>query len=622
MCGIAGYVLRDGVASAATVTRQLEVLRLRGPDAEGIFQQGRAAIGQTRLSIIDLATGDPPIVTADGTCGVAFNGEIYNYAALHSQAAARGAVFRTQGDTEVLAQLSWLDDDPVAITRQLDGMFAFAVWDTKRDRLLLGRDRFGKKPLYYWTDGRTFVFGSEIKALLRHPDVPRRVDHSVVPTYLRFGYVPSPRTFYDGIVSVPPGHVVIVDRELRVTTKEFWRPPLVGVDAEQLDLSPAEAARTTLHLLRAAVEKRMVADVPIGAFLSGGVDSSAVVALMAQAATGPVRTFTIGFDDTSGFDERPHARLVAERFGTEHTEFVVTPDAASLVERLVEAHDQPFGDSSAVPTYLLSELTRQHVTVALCGDGGDELFVGYERFAAGLGAAAWSRVPRAGRSAASRIAHLVPGGQRSQRIERLLDNAGHGLPEAFRRWIAFIPEADVRQLAPWDDGWGLADYQAIWDRSRGATTLNRLIDLTLRTYLLDDLLPKVDRTGMANSLEVRSPFLDHELVEMALRLPGRVRLRGFGLKRVLKDAVRGLVPDEVLDRPKHGFGVPLDRWFREDLQPMVDATIGSADGHVRTLLQPAPLDRILAEHASGQVNHGHALWTLLTLELFLRREAA
>jgi asparagine synthase (glutamine-hydrolysing) len=619
MCGIAGYVQHGAAATRHNVERQLATLRHRGPDAEGAFIAGRGAIGQTRLSIIDLVTGDPPIVSGDGHAGVVLNGEIYNYERLRHDLVRQGAHFATTGDTEVVGQLAWREDDPVAMAQQLDGMFAFAVWDTRRDRLILGRDRFGKKPLHYWCDGKTFVFGSEIKAVLAHPAVPREVDPSVIPAYLGFGYVPTPRTFYRGVLSVPAGHIVVVGRNLQVELREFWRPPLRDRHDTGRRLNRAEASGEVLAALGTAVRKRLIADVPVGAFLSGGVDSSAVVALMAEATTAPVPTFTIGFDDATGFDERPHARLVAERFGTDHTEFVVTPDAVSLVDQLVDAHDQPFGDSSAVPTYLLSELTREHVTVALCGDGGDELFVGYERFLAGVGAGVWSHVPAPARSVArSATAHLP--GRRGARVARLVDTADLGLPDAFRRWISFVPDDVVAALCPDDDGWGIANYRTVWERSAGAATLDRLVDLTLRTYLLDELLPKVDRTSMAHALEVRAPFLDHELAELALRLPGRTRIRHLRLKSVLKDALRGTVPDLILDRPKHGFGLPLGQWFREDLARLTASTLGAPGAEVRSFLVGPPLDRLLEEHRTGRTDHGHALWSLLTLELFLRRE--
>ncbi|MCW2992481.1 MAG: hypothetical protein JWM73_3075, partial [Solirubrobacterales bacterium] len=370
MCGIAGWVARSGAAEDP-VDQQLTTLLHRGPDAHAAARWPDCAVGQTRLAVIDLETGDPPIHNEDGTVAVALNGEIYNFRALRDELAAAGHVLATQGDTETIAHLTE-DRSPAEVAASLDGMFGYATWDAGRRRLVLARDRLGKKPLYYWHDEETFVFGSEIKAVLAHPAVPRELEPSAIPAYLTFGYVPTPRTFFRGIVSVPPGHVLILEDGAAPVVEPYWAPPLLGVDAAPAVTSFDDAARQVRDELRAAVGRRLISDVPLGAFLSGGIDSSAVVGLMAEQVEGPVRTFTIGFEDEEGFDERPYAEEIARRFGTEHTTFVVEPHAVDLVERLVDHHDQPFGDSSAIPTYLLSELTKGHVTVALSGDGGDE----------------------------------------------------------------------------------------------------------------------------------------------------------------------------------------------------------------------------------------------------------
>ena len=388
----------------------------------------------------------------------------------------------------------------------------------------------------------------------------------------------------------------------------------------RLELSFEDAAAEVRRLLRAAVHRRLVADVPIGAFLSGGIDSSAVVGLMAEA--GPVATFTIGFDDRDGFDERPYARAVARRYGTDHTEFVVQPHAAELVEKLVWHHDQPFGDSSALPTYLLSELTAGHVKVALCGDGGDELFGGYERFAAARALARYEAVPAVVRTAVRRGAHrAAPLAQRSKQLakaRRALLRSERGPVDGLLAWVSYVSEESKAALVGAAESPGMDAYRRIWAQSAGAHPLDRLLDLNIRTYLLDDLLPKVDRMSMAHGLEVRAPFLDRELAELAFRLPPSSRLRGFQLKRVLKAAVADLLPPELLKRPKQGFGVPLDRWFREDLAPLVGGTLGAPDSRVGEHVSRDAVRMMLSDHARGTTNHGHALWTLLTLELFLR----
>jgi asparagine synthase (glutamine-hydrolysing) len=620
MCGIAGWVSTRQVDSSI-VDAQLQTVLHRGPDSLGVFAAGRGAVGQTRLSIIDLVTGDPPITDESGTIGAVLNGEIYNFAALRAGLAVEGHAFSTSGDTEVLAHLAE-HLSAVDLARQLDGMFAFAVWDSTREKLVLGRDRVGKKPLYYWWDGRDLVFGSEIKTLLRHPAVPRRLDASAIPDFLVFGYVPTPRTFFDGIRSLPPGCVLTLEPGRDPVIEEYWHPPVAGVGGvSALRVTFDEAEHEVRRLLGAAVRRRLVSDVPLGAFLSGGVDSSAVVALMAQESSVPVETFCMGFED-SEFDERPFARLVAARLGTRHHEFVVRPQPVELVERLVWHHDQPFGDSSAIPMMLLAEQTRRHVTVALSGDGGDELFAGYERFAAATVVGGWSRLPPrvtgllahgAGAVARVRSARLA------HRVERFAAAADRGLPEAYLSWVGVASPDLAEQLARGVPSQGRREYAALWAESVGAHTLDRLLLLNLRTYLLDDLLPKVDRTSMAHGLEVRVPFLDRDLLEYAFRLPPSYKHRGLRLKRVLKAAVRDLLPAEVLNRPKRGFGVPLDRWFRGELAEFTEDLLGP-QARLREHVDGATVDTVLVEHARGHQEHGHLLWSLVTLEVFLRRE--
>ncbi len=574
MCGIAGAV--GARVSKGQVEGQLRLLEHRGPDATGIFGSGPGVIGQTRLSVIDLVTGDPPMMSEHGAIGAVLNGEIYNYREVRKSLLNAGHILASEGDTEVIAHLAE-HSEPVELARQLDGMFAFAVWDTSRNRLVLGRDRLGKKPLYYWSDGNTLVFASEIKALLVHPSVPCRMDSAVLPAYLTFGYVPTPRTFFEEIRSVPPAHVLVFEPGAGPTLHSYWEAPLrVQGRSGHANASLETAAHTVRALLTSAVERRLVADVPLGAFLSGGVDSSSVVALMAGLMSEPVSTFTIGFDNAGSFDERPFARSVAERFGTDHTEFVVTPDAATLIERLVWHHDQPFGDSSALPTYLLAELTRNHVTVALSGDGGDELFAGYERFAAGVALSRFQQLPNLVQRYAGGIFAALPRGAfsgRARSLQRFLDVRELPLPEAYLSWVSYVPETWRSAMCPDGSQWGTEDYLRIWDRTASAGVLDRLLFLNLRTYLLDDLLPKVDRMAMAHALEVRSPFLDTALLELASQLAPSAKLRGFSLKRVLKQAMSDLLPPEVLHRRKHGFALPLDKWFRNELQGYLEARL-------------------------------------------------
>jgi asparagine synthase (glutamine-hydrolysing) len=621
VCGIAGAVGPN--ASESAVEAQLRLLEHRGPDASGIFEAGPGTIGQTRLSVIDLLTGDPPMTSELKNIGAVLNGEIYNYRDLRKALLQDGHVLRSEGDTEVITHLAE-STDPVELAGRLDGMFAFAVWDSSRQRVVLGRDRLGKKPLYYWTDGTDLVFASEIKALLVNPLVPCEMDTEALPAYLTFGYVPTPRTFYKGIQSVPPGHVLTFEPGSSTPRLErYWQPVVAGPGGvAPLQMPMDIAARRIRELLSSAVDRRLIADVPVGAFLSGGIDSSSVVALMSGLLKQPVATFTIGFEDTDGFDERPYARLVAQRYKTDHTEFVVKPDAASLVEKLVWHYDQPFGDSSALPTYLLSELTRKHVTVALSGDGADELFAGYERFAAAIALSKFQRLPVPARDAAYAIAGRLPEGvfgARVRSMRRLLACRDEPLYQAFLSWVSYLDTTWRRNMLCQDPVWGLEDYRNIWERTEGAELLDRLVYLNINTYLLDDLLPKVDRTAMAHALEVRSPFLDTALVEFALRLPPGTKMRGISLKRVLKQAMVDLLPREVLRRPKRGFGVPIARWFRRDLRAYVEGRLLPSSARLRSHLNAEAIDRMVGEHMSGRADHGHALWTLLTLEEFLRK---
>jgi asparagine synthase (glutamine-hydrolysing) len=605
-----------------SVAAQLACQRHRGPDAEGWFDGGRGVVAQNRLSIIDLVTGDPPITSEDETIGAVLNGEIYNFASVREELVRGGHTLASHGDTEVLAHLAE-DHEATAIARKLDGMFAFAIWDRRRERLLLGRDRMGKKPLYYWRSSDTFVFASEIKGVLAHPAVPCELDGRAISAYLTFGYVPTPDTFFDGIKSLPPAHVLTIEPGGEPTIEPYWELQVPGLDGagSSLDLSLDEAAAEVRRLLQAAIRRRLVADVPLGAFLSGGIDSSAIVALMAGVMGEPVKTFTIGFEDRDGFDERPFARAVAERFETEHHESVVHPEAVELVERLVWHHDQPFGDSSAVPTFLLNQVARQHVTVALSGDGGDELFAGYERFAAGVAVDRVLSLPAPVRRVGRRALEALPATAlhgRAGRAQRFAAMVESGMPWAYLGWISYVPDSWRRQLLKQPDDRAQRRYASLWEETRPARTLDRLLALNIETYLLDDLLVKMDRTSMAHSLEVRSPFLDTELVEFATRLSPGQKARGLSLKRVLKRAVSDLLPHDILSRPKRGFGVPLDRWFREDLERYTQSMLGP-EARVRGHVNGEALDRLLRDHASGTGSHGHALWTLLTLELFLRR---
>jgi asparagine synthase (glutamine-hydrolysing) len=620
MCGISGFLDTRHLA-AEVVDAQLRQLAHRGPDASGAFTSAPGTIAQNRLAVIDLQTGNPPITNEDATVGVVLNGEIYNYRELRSGLIARGHSFDTTGDTEVIAHLAE-EGEPKEVVRQLDGMFALAIWDTRTQQLTLVRDRLGKKPLYYAFSSDTLVFGSEIKAVLAHPAVPRELDQGAIPAYLTFGYVPTPRTFFRGVLSLEPGHVLTASPGQTPRIEPYWTPPRRR-DAYPVGVSMDAAVKGVRTRLEAAVRKRLIADVPLGAFLSGGLDSSLIVALMAQMTDRPVQTFTIGFDDREGFDERQFARVVADRYGTDHHEFVVAPDAVALIEKLVWYHDQPFGDSSAIPTYLLNEATHTGVTVALSGDGGDELFAGYERFAAALAVERYGRIPPAARGLIGRSLASLPRSGLRRRVgsaQRFVTAAELGLPDAYLSWLSYFTEPTRRQAIPAGSTWAVEDFMRRWEATSGESLLDRLLAVNLSTYLLDDLLVKADRMSMAHGLEVRSPFLDIDLLGYVADLPPALKLHGLSRKRVLKHVATDLLPAKIIHRRKRGFGVPLDQWFRDDLATYVAGMLGSRSTRVRAHLVPTVVDRILREHAAGTHDHGQAIWLLLTLEVFLRRE--
>ncbi len=597
-------------------------LRHRGPDAEGTREDhlGPPAVGlvHRRLSIIDLSpAANQPLGGEDERVQVMLNGEIYNFQELRAVLES-GHTFRTHGDTEVIAH--GYEDREEAIVPLLDGMFALAIWDARRRRLVLARDRFGKKPLYYWSDARRLVFGSEIKALLA-AGVPAEMADEHLGEYLAFGYVPTPSTFFKGIRKLPPASLMVVDAHGPSAPRTYWDlsyPPEGAVAA--IDLG--QAAERVHELLSAAVRKRLVSDVPLGVLLSGGVDSSAVAALMTRLVPGRVKTFAVGFEGDAYFDERPHAAHVARHLGTEHHESVVAPHAAELVETLLHHHDEPFGDSSALPTYLVAQEARREVTVALNGDGGDEVFAGYDKFWAALLA---RRIPGPLRALLRAGARALPEGGthhgRLKRLRRFADKATRPEVERIAGWSTFFDQPEIEALTRGRaEGDVLASYREALGRCEGRSLLSRLLYLNARTYLLDDLLPKMDRMSMAHGLETRSPFLDRSLAEYVATLPDELKRTGRHGKVVLKKAVEALLPAAILRRPKHGFGVPLGAWFRGELRPMVEATLldGSRLGR---RLDPSVIRGIFDDHASGRADRGHQLWTLLTLELWMRKHA-
>lgn len=619
MCGIAGWLGAESVDDGASIAHAMAAaLAHRGPDGSGVapIALGSKAWGylaHSRLAVLDLTdAADQPMCCSDGGPALVFNGEIYNFGALARELEASGAQLRSTGDTEVVlrAYERW---GPAFVDR-LDGMFAVAVWDPQRSRLLLARDRTGKKPLFWTLDDGRLTFASEVKGLAAVPWVRLEADRERLPEFLTFGCVGAPRTFYRSVYQVPPGTMLLFDpTDGRITENRWWSPmhdePRRLVD----DVFQSELRSA----LDAAVARRMVADVPVGALLSGGIDSSLITALMVRHAPGAVRTFSAGLIDEPTFDERSQARTVAEHLGTDHTEFAVRTDAAALLDRLVWLHDGPFADSSAIPTYLVCKAARSEVTVVLTGDGGDEVFGGYERFAA----AALSRLlDPASAAVAQTVLGCFPRGNGSYhdfrvRIERFLSAAKDPLPQRYLRWVSVFPPERVCALTGVEhDGNPLL---ARIEEARGAPDVDRILYGNFCTYLPDDLHVKVDRTSMAHGLEARSPLLDTAVIELLAPVRARDKVGFRHPKPILRRAFGPIVPGEVWRRRKHGFGVPMDVWFDGQLGTVYGDEVLARDGRLSEWIAGPELRGLLDAHRSGG-RHGPELWTLLTLERWLR----
>jgi len=640
MCGIAGEIRLDRAPDEEAVLRMSLALRHRGPDASGFYREGPAALAHRRLSILDIAGGVQPMVREG--CAIVFNGEAYQHQELRQQLIARGRSFATRSDTEVVlgAYLEWGE----SFVERVFGMFALAIWDGRSQSLLLTRDRLGKKPLYYslavaggWRQappdpgllevGVTgIVFASELKAFAAHSGVPRDLDTESLVRYLAVEYVPAPRSIHRSIFKLPAGCVAVLDgRGFRV--RRYWTPAAPRPPGEEPPF--AEAASEVLRRLDDAVARRLVADVPVGVFLSGGVDSTTVAALAARHAH-PIATFSIGFEEPS-FDESSWARLAARRIGSDHHEERLSGrDCLDLIPEAVEVLDEPFGDPSILPTLLLSRFVRRHVTVALAGDGGDELFAGYDTFLA-HGPASWAaRLPgpvlAALRAVASRMPPSLGNMSFDFRVKQFL--RGLDVPPSFRHqaWIgSLLPDELHGLLLP--ELRPLATPEVVWrevqeDLARAGTdpgSVDEALRFFLSRYLADDILVKADRASMAHSLEVRSPFLDSEVVEYVLGLPWRYKLGRFRTKRLLKAAARGLVPDEILSRPKKGFGIPVAAWIRGPLLPLFEDLFSPSSLARSGVLDPKATRGLLDRHLSGNVNLAKPLWTLSAFLLWQRR---
>jgi asparagine synthase (glutamine-hydrolysing) len=621
MCAICGILDFSGSIDLEKCVRQMtDSLSHRGPDDEGtaVFrtQNGtRLALGHRRLSVIDLSpAARQPMTGCDGRASIVFNGEMYNFA--EKRHLCRTYPFRSRSDTEVvLALYEKLGEEFV---QELDGMFALALWDQSKQVLLLARDRAGKKPLYY-THGKGFLaFASEIKALLTISGFSPGVDNSALPLYLTFGYVPTPQTFYSEIRKLPPGSILSIRADGTTAEKRYWRYPLSVQTGNQ---RTGTTAGTLRGLLETAVSKRMQSDVPLGAFLSGGLDSTVITGIMSRISREPVRTFSIGFRGDPAYDETEYARLAANTFKTRHTEFRVATNAIGLMETLAHHHDEPFGDSSAIPTYIVSQLARRHVTVALSGDGGDEVFGGYERMAAALYT---ERIPRAllaaGKFLTQRIRVPAHAKSRRRRWHRFFSKATLPLTDRYLEWNSFFSRAEIAEMCPASKDADVAEsFRRCFAEFPEGSVLKQILYLNFTTYLLDDLLVKTDRMSMAHGLEVRCPFLDTALVEWAASLPDNMKIRRGTLKYILRHAYRNIVPRPILERAKMGFGVPLGAWMLKELREYSHDLLLGPSAQIGSFVERKPIENLLREHEALLRDNGQRIWCLLSLEVWLRR---
>jgi asparagine synthase (glutamine-hydrolysing) len=614
MCGIAGIMgLSDRAVRLEEVRSMCDAMIHRGPDDEGFHVAPGIGLGMRRLSIIDLESGHQPLQNEDSTVWVVFNGEIFNFKGLRQALETQGHVFRTETDTEVIVHLYEQYGD--ACVEKMRGMFVFALWDQRRRKLLIARDRLGKKPLYYTTvDGR-LIFGSELKVILQLPEVERRLNWGSLQHYLSSLCTPVNESILEGIHKLPPGHILTASPWRGVEVKEYWD---LHFDPDYRKSEDYFVERLR-DLLEESVRLRMISDVPLGAFLSGGVDSSSVVATMARISSRPVKTFSIGFEERE-FNELDYARDVARRFGTDHHELVIEPNVLDMIEDLAWYLDEPFGDPSAIPTYMVSKLAAQHVTVVLSGDGGDELFAGYDRYLVERNERRYGIIPRPLRKLAGLAGGAMRDGMKGRNFLRHL--AYDGSDRYLDANVLFRP-SDLNTLlqpavAKHIQGTDyLRSRRQIMQRESGHW-LSSLQYLDTKMYLPNDILTKVDRMSMAHSIEARVPLLDHKLVEFAATIPADLKLRGNTTKYIFKKAMEGILPQDILNRPKRGFAIPLSRWFRGQLNGYVRDLLFSSTSRQRGIFNEKYIERLLAMNERGR-DLDFQLWTLITFELWCRR---
>jgi len=627
MCGICGFYQRDGEADASLLKRMNDRITHRGPDDEGFYLEGRVGLANRRLSIIDLSTGHQPLSSASGACWIAFNGEIYNYQDLRRDLLSRGIPLRTTSDTEVVVNLYELHG--LDFVQYLRGMFALAIYDRRQERLILARDRIGKKPLYYMRkDNGTLVFASEIKAMLPFPGISRELDPEALDLFLTLEYIPAPHSIFRSIHKLPAGHLLVYENG-KTDIRCYWE---VGPTVR--DRSFPELREEFLALLEESVRLRMIADVPLGAFLSGGIDSSSIVAMMARHSDRPVQTFSIGFEEKS-YSELPHSRKVAELFRTDHYVRELKPDIQELVLSLAPFLDEPLGDFSNYPTFLVSQTAREKVTVALSGDGGDEIFGGYEHYIAQKvsGIVDFPLL----RPLHQLIAQITRGFPPSplkkglvNRVKRMSEGYHFATADRHFRWMTFLDRKQKKELySPgyFQDEFTVdlhrrASFAPHFAAARAFPGINRDLYLDLKTYLVDDIMVKVDRMSMATSLEARAPLLDHKLVEFAFSLPPRMKVRGPVTKWFFKKAMEGILPNEILYRQKEGFSIPIKNWLKTDLKPLMLDTLSPERLKALDYFNPETVARLIDEHLQNRENHSHRLWALISFSLWHQHYSA
>jgi len=631
VCGICGFV---GLNDGPLLRRMTRRLVHRGPDDEGFYLNGLdggagVGLGMRRLSIIDLAGGHQPIANEDRTVWVVFNGEIYNYRALRDVLLAKGHTFATNSDTEVIVHLYEEYGDSCA--EHLQGMFAFAIWDANREQLLLARDRLGIKPLYYAAHNGALFFASELKALLEHDGIHKVVDPRALAAFLTFLYIPSPATIFTGVRKLPPAHLLRY-RKGELSLRSYW--DVTFPDRSERRRIKRRGSGDYLAELRRLMEEtvraHLMSDVPLGLFLSGGLDSGSLAVMMARQASAPVQTFTIGYGDEAGsYNELGAARAMARHIGSNHHEELVTPNVMELLPKLVWHLDEPFADSSLIPTYLVSVSARRHVTVALTGIGGDELFGGYPRYLGARLAVGYERLPRRLRHAAARLVEWVPESTGSRnlggRFKRFVKSGLLPPRERYLSWISFYDEAGLEALFSPSFKAAVGDTPSIWDAHRGwydhagaSTVMDRVFSTDVNGYLADDLLMMGDKMSMAASLELRVPYCDHRLIEFAAAMPGELKVRGLTLKSLFRTAIKDMLPAEIVNRTKQGFMVPIGPWLKKELKPLVGELLSESAIQKRGYFNAAAVHRLLAEHESGRRNLSDQIFALAVLELWHR----